>query len=124
VNQTTSPPHAGPSGRRATGRELRATLRRTGGAPAPGERLGEQLSFSILVRIVPHLNVRRDFAGTPCGRAHTSVVEPGFPARRTHGLREERSDHDAVPARFGDGPASAGERTLREPPGSDTAPDR
>ncbi|MEU9890977.1 BlaI/MecI/CopY family transcriptional regulator [Sphaerisporangium sp. NPDC051011] len=110
--------------------EILDLLQRAGDALTPGEvaeRLGGEPTYSTVVTILTRMHAKQLLTRSPRGRAYayTPVTDdPGFAARRMRTVLEERSDREAVLARFADGLSSADADLLRQLLGSDPQPDR
>ncbi|MFF5026844.1 BlaI/MecI/CopY family transcriptional regulator [Streptomyces collinus] len=114
--------------RRANGEreaEILGVLQRADGALTPGEvaeRLGGELTYSSVVTILTRMHTKQLLTRTPRGRAYayTPVTDdPGFAARRMRSVLEERSDRQAVLARFADGLSADDAELLRRLLGPD-----
>jgi predicted transcriptional regulator len=119
--------------RRANGEreaEVLAVLHRAEGALTPGEvaeRLGGELTYSTVVTILTRLYAKQLLTRTPRGRAYayTPVTDdPGLAARRMRTVLEERTDREAVLARFVDSLSGTDEDLLRQLLGAAPGPGR
>lgn len=110
--------------------EVLAVLHQAEDALTPGEvaeRLGGELTYSTVVTILTRLYAKQLLTRTPRGRAYayTPVTDdPGFAARRMRTVLEERTDREAVLARFVDGLSGTDEDLLRQLLGADPGPGR
>lgn len=110
--------------------EVLAVLHQAENALTPGEvaeRLGGELTYSTVVTILTRLYAKQLLTRTPRGRAYayTPVTDdPGFAARRMRTVLEERTDREAVLARFVDGLSGTDEDLLRQLLGADPGPGR
>jgi predicted transcriptional regulator len=111
-----------PGRRRGNGEreaEILGLLHQAECALTPGEvaeRLGGGLTYSTVVTILSRMHVKKLLTRTPRGRAYAYrpvTDDPGFAARRMRGVLEERSDREAVLARFADGLSASDAELLR-----------
>lgn len=108
--------------------EILGLLQQADGALTPGEvaeRLGSELTYSTVVTILTRMHTKQLLTRTQRGRAYAYAPvtdEPGFAARRMRSVLEERSDREAVLARFADGLSDADAELLRQLLGPDQNP--
>ncbi|MDX2701234.1 BlaI/MecI/CopY family transcriptional regulator [Streptomyces sp. PA03-6a] len=126
-----STPMQGRGPKRANGEreaEILGLLQQADGALTPGEvaeRLGSELTYSTVVTILTRMHTKQLLTRTQRGRAYAYAPvtdEPGFAARRMRSVLEERSDREAVLARFADGLSDADAELLRQLLGPDQNP--
>ncbi|MFD8076877.1 BlaI/MecI/CopY family transcriptional regulator [Streptomyces sp. NPDC059718] len=126
-----STPTQGRGPKRANGEreaEILGLLQQADSALTPGEvaeRLGGELTYSTVVTILTRMHTKQLLTRTQRGRAYAYAPvtdEPGFAARRMRSVLEERSDREAVLARFADGLSDADAELLRQLLGPDQNP--
>lgn len=126
-----STPTQGRGPKRANGEreaEILGLLQQADDALTPGEvaeRLGSELTYSTVVTILTRMHTKQLLTRTQRGRAYAYAPvtdEPGFAARRMRSVLEERSDREAVLARFADGLSDADAELLRQLLGPDQNP--
>ncbi|WP_369390580.1 BlaI/MecI/CopY family transcriptional regulator [Streptomyces sp. CG1] len=106
--------------------EILALLQRAGGALTPGEvteQLDGELTYSSVVTILTRMHSKQLLTRTRRGRAYAyapSTDEAGFAARRMRTVLEERSDRQAVLARFADSLSDSDAELLRQLLGPDS----
>ncbi|MCN9242434.1 BlaI/MecI/CopY family transcriptional regulator [Streptomyces sp. RY43-2] len=104
--------------------EILDLLHKADSALTPGEvtELLGGLTYSSVVTILTRMHTKGLLTRTRRGRAYayTPVTDdPGFAARRMRSVLEERSDRQAVLARFADGLSAADADLLRHLLGPD-----
>lgn len=100
--------------------EILALLQRSGRPLTPGEvagLLGGELAYSSVVTILTRMHTKQVLTRTRRGRAYAyapATDDAGFAARRMRTVLEERSDREAVLARFADGLSDTDAELLRQ----------
>ncbi|OLZ61290.1 CopY family transcriptional regulator [Streptomyces sp. IMTB 2501] len=106
--------------------EILALLQQAEGALTPGEvtdRFDGELTYSSVVTILTRMHSKQLLTRTRRGRAYAyapATDEAGFAARRMRTVLEERSDRQAVLARFADGLSDSDAELLRQLLGPDS----
>lgn len=110
--------------------EILGLLQGAEDALTPGEvaeLLGGELTYSSVVTILTRMHTKQLLHRTRRGRAYAYkpvTDDPGFAARRMRTVLEERSDREAVLARFADSLSDTDADLLRQLLGPDADNDR